>query len=188
VSAPNWLKATARTIRNSDRLTSATDRVFGAVQGNRVLVDVATRVFAWDAAVPVVFLDAGKPLAGLAEPERLPIIVIDAIGAGDHLDDVLAEVSDLQAETRGFRPVLLLDQPAFGAARAYGYPVELVIPEDEWDFTGEWADYVARRRAMMLARYRAWTIVAVLDGRLDPTGRRLLAQLADYRPWEARKI
>ena len=32
------------------------------------------------------------------------------------------------------------------------------------------------------------TARAVLDGRLDPTGRRLLAQLADYRPWEARKI
>ncbi len=187
-SAPGWLRGAAKTIRNSPRLTSATDRVFGAVQGNRVLVDVATRVFAWDGAVPVAFLEAGRPLDGMAETERLPIVIVDAIGAGAALPHVLREVAILQGETRGFRPVLLLDQPEFAAVRAYGWPMELLLPEAEWAFAGEWADYRARRLAMMLARYRAWTIVGVLDGQLEPGGRRLLGALRTYRPWEVRKI
>lgn len=187
-SAPGWLTGAAKTIRNSPRLTTATGRVFGAVQGNRVLVDIATRVFAWDGAVPVAFLEPGRPLDGMAETERLPIIVIDAIDAGEALPHVLREVAILQGETRGFRPVVLLDQPAFGAVRAYGWPMELVVPEAEWDFPQEWADYRARRLAMLLARYRAWTIVGVVDGQLEPGGRRLLSVLATYRPWEVRKI
>lgn len=183
---PKWITATARTVRSSSRLSSATDRAIGAVRGNAVLIDVARRVFAWDAPVPVMVLAAGRPLAGMDGTERLPIVVIDAIGSGASLPHILREVAVLQGETRGFRPVLLLDQPEFAAVRAFGYPVELVIPEAEWDFAGEWADYRARRLAMMLVRYAALSIVGVTDGQLDPVGRRLLASLASYRPWEVR--
>ncbi|MEI2774434.1 MAG: hypothetical protein V9G19_00380 [Tetrasphaera sp.] len=188
--APGWLQATARTIRNSPRLLAATDRTFGAVQGNRTLVDIATRVFAWDGAVPVVFLHAGRPLRGMAEVERLPIIVIDAVLLdAARVAHVLREVSILQERTRGFRPVFLLSVPEFAAVRAYGYPVELVVPAADWDFERPWPEYVAERLAMMLARYRAWTIVGVQDdGTLEPGGRRLLEVLETYRPWEARTI
>lgn len=188
--APGWLKAAARTIRTSPRLLAATDRTFGAVQGNRTLVDIATRVFAWDGAVPVVFLEAGRPLAGMAEVERLPVIVVDAVLLdATHLAHLLREVSILQGRTRGFRPVFVASVPEFAAVRAYGYPFELVVPAAEWEFAREWPGYVAERLAMILARYRGWTIVGVCaDGTLEPGGRRLLEALATYRPWEARTI
>ena len=44
------------------------------------------------------------------------------------VDAVIDEVAEMQLLGAGFRPVFLLDTPAFGRARSYGYPVELVTP------------------------------------------------------------
>ena len=68
---------------------------------------------------------------------------------------LLGQVAELQEQTQGFRPVLLLSVPAFAEVRAYGWPVELVVNEADWDFEQDWADHVTLRLAMMQTRYQA---------------------------------
>lgn len=183
---PRWLVRAARTARSSPRLTAAGNRAVEGVHGRPALVDVATRVLAFSGGVPVLYLRGGAGVAGVEHPERLPVVLVDAVGCpSDALPVLLAEVGDLQARTRGFRPVFLLDVPAFRELRAYDNPMELVIPEREWDFDEPWADYLATRRAMMATRYRPWTAVAAADGRLEAQGRAMLSLLEHYRPWEA---
>lgn len=188
-AAPKWLQGVARTVRNSPRLTSATETVFGRLQGNRTVVDVATRVFGFDLAVPIVFLRAGRALAGMAEVERLPVVLVNAAGMpGDRLTGLLEDLEALQRRTRGFRPVLLLDTPAFAEVRAYDWPMELVVPAADWSFATDWDDYLADRVAMMVARYRAWIVVSARTGTMEADGCRILGRLEHYRPWEARKV
>lgn len=183
---PRWLVRAAQTVRSSPRLSSVGNRAVDGVQGNRTLVDVATRLFAFAGGVPVIFLKGGRGADGVEHPERLPVVLIDAVGsAAGEIPGLLAELCALQEATRGFRPLLLLDVPAFREARAYGYPVELIVPQADWDFDTDWADYYAERLAMIATRYRTWITVRVVDGRLDPLGRRVLARLATYRPWDA---
>ena len=86
---------------------------------------------------PPADVAAGRLLAGLGI-ERLPVIMLDLVGLADDLgdrvaigelvDDVIDEVAELQLLGAGFRPVFLLDVPAFNRARGYGYVVELVTP------------------------------------------------------------
>lgn len=183
---PRWLVRAARTVRTSPRLSSVGNRAVDGVQGNRVLVDVATRVFAFAGGVPVIFLRCGAGVAGIEHPERLPVVLIDAVGCdSDALPGVLAELEELQRRTRGFRPLLLVDRPVFREVRAFDWPMELVVPQSDWDFPLEWQEYLADRLAMIATRYRTWTSVTVRDGRLDPMGRRVLERLEHYRPWEA---
>ena len=47
---------------------------------------------------------------------------------GDVVDGVIDDVAEMQLLGAGFRPVFLLDTPAFGRARSYGYVAELVTP------------------------------------------------------------
>lgn len=183
---PAWLVSAARTVRGSERLSGVGNRAVGSVQGNRTLVDIATRVFAFAGGVPVIFLKGGSPVETVEHPERLPVVLINAIGvAGAAIPGVLAQIADLQTRTAGFRPLLLTSTPVFRQVRPYGWPVELVIAQEDWDFPQEWQDYVAARLAMIATRYRTWSTVGVVDGTLDPLGVRVLEQLASYRPWEA---
>lgn len=183
---PAWLVSAARTVRGSERLSGVGNRAVGSVQGNRTLVDIATRVFAFSGGVPVIFLKGGSPVETVEHPERLPVVLINAIGvAGEAIPGVLAQIADLQTRTAGFRPLLLTSTPAFRQVRPYGWPVELVIAQEDWDFPQEWQDYVAARLAMIATRYRTWCTVGVVDSALDPLGVRVLEQLASYRPWEA---
>ena len=48
------------------------------------------------------------------------------------VDAVIDEVAETQLLGAGFRPVFLLDTPAFGRVRSYGYAVELVTPAAGW--------------------------------------------------------
>ncbi|CCH75449.1 hypothetical protein BN11_700006 [Nostocoides australiense Ben110] len=183
---PRWLVGAARTVRSSGRLSALGNRAVGGVQGNRTLVDVATRVFAFSGGVPLIYLKGGVAVADVPNPERLPVVLVNAVGAGvEAIPGLIEEVAGLQRETLGFRPVLLVSVPCFREVRAQGWPMELVVPQQEWDFEQEWEDYLAGRVAMIATRYRTWGSVGVVDGRLEPMGRRVLQQLATYRPWEA---
>lgn len=57
---PAWLVSAARTVRGSERLSGVGNRAVGSVQGNRTLVDIATRVFAFAGGVPVIFLKGAR--------------------------------------------------------------------------------------------------------------------------------
>ena len=183
---PGWLVAAARTVRSSGRLSAASHRAVEGIQGNRAVVGVATRVLRQGGGVPVILLKSGSGLAGVEHPERLPVVIVDAAGVPvEGIAALLAQVAELQEQTQGFRPVLLLSVPAFAEVRAYGWPVELVVNEADWDFEQDWADHVTLRLAMMQTRYQAWATVAVVDGELAAGGVRLLRSLEFYRPWEA---
>ncbi|MFZ1577014.1 MAG: hypothetical protein WAT47_01490, partial [Nostocoides sp.] len=161
-------------------------RAVEGIQGNRAVVGVATRVLRQGGGVPVILLKSGSGLAGVEHPERLPVVIVDAAGVPvEGIAALLAQVAELQEQTQGFRPVLLLSVPAFAEVRAYGWPVELVVNEADWDFEQDWADHVTLRLAMMQTRYQAWATVAVVDGELAAGGVRLLRSLEFYRPWEA---
>lgn len=183
---PLWLVAAARSVRSSPRLSGLGSRAVDGVQGNRTVVDLATRVFALSGGVPVIFLKGGSAIESQEHAERLPVVLVDLVGAeAAVLSQALAEVAQVQARTRGFRPLILVSTPAFRELRGYGWPMELVVAQQDWDFDQAWEDYLAARLAMIATRYRLWSTVGLRDGRLDPLGVRVLEQLATYRPWEA---
>jgi hypothetical protein len=80
-------------------------------------------------------------LAGLGV-ERLPVILLSFVGIADNLgekatvddvvDSAIEDVAEMQLLGAGFRPVFLLDTPAFTRARSYDYVVELVTPRAAW--------------------------------------------------------
>ena len=47
---------------------------------------------------------------------------------GEVVDAVIDDVAEIQLMGAGFRPLFLLDTPAFARARSYGYLAELVTP------------------------------------------------------------
>ena len=123
---------------------------------------------------PPADVAAGRLLAGLGI-ERLPVILFDLVGLVDDLDDlgdrvaigelvddVIDEVAELQLLGAGFRPVFLLDVPAFNRARSYGYVAELVTPRTAWSAElPDWSEYVAARVASMTAFYGVSAVITV---------------------------
>jgi hypothetical protein len=123
------------------------------------------------ASDPPADVAAGRLLAGLGI-ERLPVILLNLVGLADDLgervaigelvDDVIDDVAQLQLLGAGFRPVFLLDVPAFNRARSYGYVVELVTPRTAWaaELPG-WSEYIAARVASMTALYGVSAVISV---------------------------
>jgi hypothetical protein len=94
---------------------------------------------------------------------------------GNVIDAVVDEVAELQPLGAGFRPVFLLDTPAFGQARSYGYPVELVTPASAWlGDLAEWPDYLGARVASMTRAYGVSAVVTAGPDGVDAVGRGLL--------------
>ena len=126
----------------------------------------------------------GKLLAGIGV-ERLPVVLMSLVGLADGvaengmtakiIDAVIDEVAELQLLGAGFRPVFLLDMPAFSRARSYGYAVELVTPAAAWlaEHAG-WPDYIAARVASMMRIYGISAVVMVGRDGLDDVGQGLL--------------
>jgi hypothetical protein len=126
-------------------------------------------------------LAAGRLIAGLGV-EQLPVVLFSLIGltdgAADHaaaskvVNAVIDEVAESQLLGAGFRPVFLIDTPAFGRARSYGYVVELVTPRTAW--VGEpleWSEYVGARIASMTTNYGISAVITVGRGGLDDVAR-----------------
>jgi hypothetical protein len=124
-----------------------------------------------DASGPPADVAAGRLLSGLGV-ERLPVILLNMVGLADDLgdriaigelvDDVIDDLAELQLLGAGFRPVFLLDVPAFNRARSYGYVVELVTPRTAWSVElPDWSEYVAARVASMTAFYGVSAVITV---------------------------
>jgi hypothetical protein len=129
-------------------------------------------------------LAAGRLLAGLGT-ERLPVILLSLVGLTNGtgtntssvnvVEAVIDEVAEIQLLGAGFRPVFLLDMPAFSRARSYGYLVELVTPRTAWSAeSADWSDYVAARIASMKKAYGVSAMITVGPDGLDEAARGLL--------------
>jgi hypothetical protein len=129
-------------------------------------------------------LAAGRLLTGLGT-ERLPVILLSLVGltngigtnssSGQVVEAVIDEVAEMQLLRAGFRPVFLLDMPAFSRARSYGYLVELVTPRTAWSGeSADWSDYVAARVASMTRTYGVSAMITVGPDGLDDAARGVL--------------
>jgi hypothetical protein len=126
----------------------------------------------------------GRLLAGIGV-EQLPVVLISLVGLADRvtangttgriIDAVIDEVAELQLLGAGFRPVFLLDIPAFSRARSYGYAVELVTPAAAWlGGAAEWPHYIAARIASMMRSYGISAVVTTGREGLDDVARGVL--------------
>jgi hypothetical protein len=146
---------------------------------------LAYRLFAAGAHVQAPLeLAAGRLLTGLGT-ERLPVILLSLVGltngistngsSGQVVEAVIDEVAELQLLGAGFRPVFLLDMPAFSRARSYGYLVEVVTPRSAWSAeSADWSDYVAARVASMRRTYGVSAMITVGAAGLDDAARGVL--------------
>jgi len=126
----------------------------------------------------------GRLLAGIGV-EQLPVVLISLVGLADGvaengttgkiIDALIDEVAELQLLGAGFRPVFLLDMPAFSRARSYGYAVELVTPAAAWvGGLADWPHYIAARIASMMRSYGISAVVTAGRDGLDDVARGVL--------------
>ncbi|PZF81762.1 hypothetical protein [Jiangella anatolica] len=143
---------------------------------------VVHRLFAVDAKQHTPLdVTAGRLLAGVGA-ERLPVVVVLLLGLpADRVRDVIDEIAELQVLTAGFRPVVVMDVPELAAARAYGYPAELLLPAGSWPHAQPWDDYVRTTLGAIFATYRSTASITVGPDGLSRTDRLLLASLAPRR-------
>jgi hypothetical protein len=84
-------------------------------------------------------------------------------------------VAEMQLLGAGFRPVFLLDTPAFGRARSYGYVAELVTPRTAWSAeSADWSEYVAARIASMRTNFGVSAVITIAPDGLDDVTRGVL--------------
>lgn len=175
----------ARWARLAPGYRLAIEQVLPRIRRNAVLSDLAWRVFApqhGPGRVDVP-LHAGRHLAG-PDLSLLPVLGVLATGLSpEQATGLLDEVADLQQRTASFRPVLILDQPAFEAARTHGFVLEVLVPERRWSTDlPTWTDYVAARAASVIEHYQLWHLAVVADGHLDPGTVALLTHLPQRLP------
>jgi hypothetical protein len=151
---------------------------------------IANRLFAMESGWPVapvepsLELSAGRLLGGVGT-DRLPVILLSLVGLadgdgrnrpiGDVVDGVIDDVAEMQLLGAGFRPVFLLDTPAFGRARSYGYVAELVTPRTAWSAeSADWSEYVAARIASMRTNFGVSAVITIAPDGLDDVTRGVL--------------
>ncbi|MFK5634323.1 hypothetical protein [Ornithinimicrobium sp. LYQ103] len=192
----------ARWARGLPGYRLATQSVLPRVRGNPLLVDLAWRVFSPGSGAAgqlTVPLHAGRHVGG-PDVDRLPVVGVLGLGlTDDQATGLVDRVADLQRETVAFRPVLVLDRPAFAAARRHGFVLEHVVPRDRWTGggwtapgveadEGSWEAYLARRLGSVIDHYRLWHLVTAVVGptttavALRPVDEALLRHLADRLP------
>jgi hypothetical protein len=133
---------------------------------------------------PPVDVAPGRLLAGIGV-EQLPVVLVSLVGLADDvaenavrgkvIDAVIDEVAELQLLGAGFRPVFLLDTPAFSRVRSYGYAVELVTAAATWSGEpADWSEYIGARVTSMMRTYGISAVVTVGPRGLDNVIRGLL--------------
>lgn len=187
----------ARMMRRIPGFQPGVKYVLPAIRRNPTLTDLAFRVFLPEhgAGTLPVPLHSGRYLQG-RDLAFVPVVGIVAIGLSEEqIDRLLDEVAALQRTARSFRPLLVLDRPAFAAARRHGYVVEVVVPQEHWEnhpqgaAVGdpewvEWPDYLGERLAEIVDRYQLWHLVRAGRQGLDPIDLALLTSLARRLPDE----
>jgi hypothetical protein len=160
--------------------------VLPRIRSSQVLTDLAWRVFAprHGAGLVDVALHPGQYLTG-RDTTVLPVLGVVALGYDqDQVAALMQDLAQLQQRTRAFRPLLVLDTPAFAAARRHGYVVELVLSPDQWGEGPGHEDYLGRRLEALLHHYQlAHLLQARPDGGgLSAVDVALIGALADRLP------
>lgn len=172
-----------QTLKRIPGIGPARRRVLAAARGNQALRELVRRLYHVDQGVPTPMdITAGTLLDGVGT-EALPVALVLVLGADERgFEQVVVEVATQQRVTAGFRPVLVSDHPGFPVARRFGYPLELLVREQDWDpvvHGRAWREYVRDRLALLLTCYRA-TVTVPLPAHpqgLGASGRLLLSAL-----------
>lgn len=186
VVARDPIRAAARFTRRLPGYRFLRRRAVPRIRQSAAARALAQRIFPTesDGSGPPADVAAGRLLAGLGI-ERLPVILLNLVGLADDLgdrvaigelvDEVVDDVAELQLLGAGFRPVFLLDVPAFNRARSYGYAVELVTPRTAWSAERpDWSEYVAARVTSMTALYGVSAVITVGPDGLGDVARGVL--------------
>ena len=107
-------------------------------------------------------------MGGRGEPfERRNTVLFVAWGVEEgRLEGYVRSVERLEKMLVDLHPLFVVDSTAFKPIRDRGYPVEYIIPLDEWRehrASHEWGGYVAQRVSALREKHRPKTVV-VLDG------------------------
>lgn len=139
------------------------------------------RVFAMDTTASVPLDVAPGNLLARVGTESLPVTLVIIIGAdAETIERTVDEIAELQVVSAGFRPVIVTDRPVFRAMRRYGYPAELLVPEEDWNADDQgltWHEYARARIALLFSTYRASASLSVGPEGLDAAARLLLSSL-----------
>jgi hypothetical protein len=188
--AENSLQKVARLVRRLPGYRMVRRRFVPWIRKSATARAIAYRLFAmesrWSAAPvePPLELSAGRLLGGVGT-HRLPVILLSLVGLadrdgknrpiGDVVDGVIDDVAEMQLLGAGFRPVFLLDTPAFSRARSYGYVAELVTPRTAWSAESvDWSEYVGTRIASMRTNFGVSAVITVAPDGLDDVTRGVL--------------
>jgi len=168
-----------RRVRQLPGASIAQARLPNLLRRNRAFRALVRRVYAIDGSTRVpVDVAAGRVLDGVGT-ENLPVVLVVVLGAErPTIDRTVDDVARLQLMTAAFRPVFVIDTPAFASMRKYGFPAEVLIPASQWsDAEYTWEEYARRLLALMLDGYSATASVTVGPQGLDTAARVLLGSL-----------
>lgn len=149
---------------------------------NKALRTVAHRIWAVRRTdrrrgAPSSDITAGSLLDGVGT-ENLPVVGVIALDlTPEQVRELVDVVAEEQLLTAAFRPLFVLDQPAFAATRRYSYVAELVVPADGWEVhgaAGGWGDYLTQRLSSIQDVFGVATWIRVPAKGVDTV---LLAQL-----------
>lgn len=186
MSSANRRQTVAAAVRRIPGYRTAREVLLPRVRGNAALTDIVWRVFRPETALgaAVTPLHGGRHLEG-AGVARLPVVGFDLLEVpSGALADSLDGIARLQRQTRAFRPVLVVAEPAFALAREHGFVVDVVAsPADWWGDAADHAAYAARRLVSVRQGFRLWHLVRVRpDGTIPDADARLLAAIREALP------
>lgn len=188
----------AHWVRRTPGYRAVTSTVLPRVRGSVVLTDLVWRVLSprHGAGEVLMPLHGGRYLTGPGV-DRLPVVGVLATGlSGPEAEALVEQVAALQREQASFRPLLILDQPVFGAARAHGYVLEHLVPEEVFaagdhgdrgesaaggDGAG-WGAYLGTRLAQLRHHYQLWHLARGGPHGLDPVDEQVVRALAARLP------
>ncbi len=179
MSQTDPLRAAARLARRVPGYRRLRRALVPRLRRNKALRTAAHRIWAVRrqdrrAGVPSSDITAGSIVDGVGT-ENLEVLGILALDlSADELTSVVEQVAQEQLLQASFRPVVVVDQPAFGTTRQFGYVTELVLTREQWDGDGPWEDYLARRLDSMREAYGVGSWLRVPPGGMDDVA---LAQL-----------
>ncbi len=187
----NRLSSFARRVRRAPGYRQVTDSLLPRIRGNETVVDLLTRLIGeggrlGGASHPLI-TPKGVDCAGA---DRWPIVVVtldDPDGTrpptAAEVEQVVAEVGELQQRLRCFRVVFLVAGDALALVRRSGHAVELLPPPEDQEDPAVARARRARRVVSMTDHYRAWLVLDVpLSQRasLAPAEREVLEALPGY--------
>lgn len=120
----------------------------------------------------------GRLVAGDGS-DRLPVIAFDLTAMSeDQIRQAVESTAEHQLITGSFKPVFIMDQPEFGATRAYGYLAELLVAPDEWrGDRAERTKYLRDRLESILGAYGCAAVIRPTTDGLGEVNRILIERI-----------